>query len=680
MRSLADDLRRRDDEELSEFIRQRADAVNPIPADMSELASQASAAASVRYAIEKLAGPELRVLIALAVADQPASADVVLVPVEQQAELLRIVQRLWAIGLVWGPRPEGATSEVHVVTAARDAIGAQPELPATEVAGIDLSLRPITTSELPLANTLDGQGGQHALAAVTSLSTLAEHWSQHPPTSLKSGGLAVRDVNAVSELLGTDELTAAFWIEVAAEAGLVGPEDAASAKYAPTVYYDTWRLSDPGQQWAPVAAAWLRLDRDIDSVSGQTGDRLSVLAEQPGQAWRRELRSATLQLLSEVEPGQICEFPDLLEHLAERRPRARRDRLEVVCQSTLRESDLLGITARGAITALGRALVEPTVREEQLALKATAILPPVAEEFVAQADLTLVVPGPPSPALRRLLSLVADVESTGGAAVYRVTADSAARALGSGLSPADLIAELNTRSATPLPQPLEYMINDAARRHGGVRVGTTASWISSDDESVIAQLLSDPQAARLGLTRLAPSVIASTAPAEELMTLAASAGHIPTVVGADGESVPLSRPVHRSPDPARKDQPGVDDIFVVALTSALRRSELEEPAGVAIAAPRELPRMPTAATAQVLRRAQTQQVPVWVGYADNAGSMTRRLVDVVATDGGAISAFDHSHGRIRTLVLSRITGAVLAADIASADMDPVGTQDGSNSD
>ena len=268
------------------------------------------------------------------------------------------------------------------------------------------------------------------------------------------------------------------------------------------------------------------------------------------------------------------------------------------------ESDLLGITARGAITALGRALVEPTVREEQLALTATAILPPVAEEFVAQADLTLVVPGPPSPALRRLLSLVADVESTGGAAVYRVTADSAARALGSGLSPADLIAELNTRSATPLPQPLEYMINDAARRHGGVRVGTTASWISSDDESVIAQLLSDPQAARLGLTRLAPSVIASTAPAEELMTLAASAGHIPTVVGADGESVPLSRPVHRSPDPARKDQPGVDDIFVVALTSALRRSELEEPAGVAIAAPRELPRMPTAATAQVLRRAQ----------------------------------------------------------------------------
>ena len=121
------------------------------------------------------------------------------------------------------------------------------------------------------------------LAAVTSLSTLAEHWSQHPPTSLKSGGLAVRDVNAVSELLGTDELTAAFWIEVAAEAGLVGPEDAASAKYAPTVYYDTWRLSDPGQQWAPVAAAWLRLDRDIGFRQRPDRRSPSVLAEQPGR-------------------------------------------------------------------------------------------------------------------------------------------------------------------------------------------------------------------------------------------------------------------------------------------------------------------------------------------------------------------------------------------------------------
>ena len=675
MRSLADDLRCRTDAELSEFIRLRSDAVEPIPSDLAELASQASAAGSVRQAIDRLAAPDLLVLTALAGMPQPTSASAIDVPADQESALSEIVSRLWAAGLAWGPRPQGLDSELHIATAARDAVRdpAQPTAIGTAqpTPELDLQLRQVTQKPLPLPQTLDGQGGQHALAAVTALATIAESWSVQPPTCLKSGGLAVRDVNTASELLGTDERTAVFWLELAAEAGLIGLEDSAVPHFAPTVFYDSWRLSDPGHQWAPIATAWLRLDRDIETASGQSGERISVLGDAPGQPWRRELRAAVLQLLAEVEPGHVCEAPDLLVHLAERRPRARRDRLEIACQTTLREADLLGVVARGAMTGLGRALLDHGLRAEQLSAIASGILPPVAEEFVAQADLTLVVPGPPSPALRQLLGVIANVESTGGAAVYRVTPESASRALASGLSPADLLAELTTRSATPLPQPLEYLVNDAARRHGGVRIGTATSWISSDDEAILAGLLSHPHAARLGLTRLAPTVVTASVPAEELVAVAAELGHVPTVVGSDGESIPLRRPVHRAPDVARKDVVGVDDVFITALTSALRRSELDEPPGIDIPAPHELPRMPTAATAQVLRRSQAQQVPVWVGYADNAGSTTRRLIDVVAADGGAISAYDHSYGRIRTLVLSRITGAMLADDaMLPATMDP----------
>ena len=135
------------------------------------------------------------------------------------------------------------------------------------------------------------------------------------------------------------------------------------------------------------------------------------------------------------------------------------------------------------------------------------------------------------------------------------------------------------------------------------------------------------------------------------------------MVGADGESVPLSRPVHRSPDPARKDQPGVDDIFVVALTSALRRSELEEPAGwrlLLLVNCRACPRLRLRKFCAAPKPSRCR----FGGYADNAGSMTRRLLtwsqpmaepsvpSTIATAGS------------RTLVLSRITGAVLAADIA----------------
>lgn len=661
LRSLADDLRRRSDSELREFIRLRPDSVEPIPADISELAAHASSAGSVRRAIDSLAAPHLRMLTMLARVNQPASCAGITVPQEHVEQALQIVGQLWNAGLVWGDRPTAVDSQVNVVTAARDALAGAAETPSESA--LDLTIAPISSVPLPLAKTLDGQGGQHALAAVTTLAAIAEHWSVNPPSCLKAGGLSVRELNVVSELIGADELTAAFWIELAAQARLVGREDSGVAYYAPTVYYDTWRMLEPGHQWAPVATAWLRMNRDIDGMTSGVGERLSVLGEAPAHSWRAELRAAVLQVLGEVPEGHVCEYPELLEYLAERRPRARQDRLPLMAQSTLGEADLLGIVARGAMTGLGRALIDHRVSEAELAAVAASILPPVAQEFVAQADLTLVVPGPPSPSLRQLLNLVADVESTGGAAVFRVTPESAARALAHGLSPVDLIAELKTKSATPLPQPLEYLINDAARRHGGVRIGSGVSWISSDDEALLTAMVSHPRSTDLGLTRIAPTVLVSTSSSEPLLEFAASLGHIPTLVGEGGESVAVTRPAHRAPDPMLQVEAGVDEVFVVALATALRRSELEEPPGISIAAPHELPRMPTAATAQVLRRAQTTQTPVWVGYADNAGSMSRRLIDVVAADGGAISAFDHSHGRIRTLVLSRITGAVLADDV-----------------
>ncbi len=661
LRSLADDLRRRSDTELRDFIRLRPDTVEPIPADIAELASHASSAGSVRRAIDALAVPHLRMLTMLAHAPQPACGSVVPVACEQAGQAMEIVSQLWDSGLVWGVRPTGLDSDVNVVTAARDALMDSERDSAN--GPLDLTPTSITSIPLTLAKTLDGQGGQHALAAVTTLAVIGEHWSVNPPGCLKAGGLAVRELNAISELIGTDELTAAFWIELASAARLIGREESKNAYYAPTVFYDTWRQLDPGHQWAPVAAAWLRMDRNLDGMTSGVGERLSVLGEVASNTWRPELRTAVLNMLDDVGEGQVCEFPQLLEHLAERRPRARHDRLNLMAEATIREADLLGVVARGAITGLGRALIDKQIREEQLASIAREILPPVAEEFVAQADLTLVVPGPPSPSLRQLLNLVADVESTGGAAVFRVTAESAARALAGGLSPSDLIAELKTKSATPLPQPLEYLITDAARRHGGVRVGGAASWISSDDEALVTTMLAHPESVNLGLTRITPTVVISSALPGELLTFAASLGHIPTLVGDGGESVAVTRPAHRAPDPVLPVDQGIDDVFIAALATALRRSEIDEPAGVSIAAPHELPRMPTAATAQVLRRAQMEQAPVWVGYADNAGSMSRRLIDVVAADGGAISAFDHSHGRIRTLVLSRITGAVLADDI-----------------
>jgi hypothetical protein len=64
--------------------------------------------------------------------------------------------------------------------------------------------------------------------------------------------------------------------------------------------------------------------------------------------------------------------------------------------------------------------------------------------------------------------------------VYRVTERSVRRALDAGRSGTQLLAFVEQRSRTPVPQALRYMIEDAARRHGLLRAGAAASYLRCD--------------------------------------------------------------------------------------------------------------------------------------------------------------------------------------------------------
>src|SRR3712207_7812244 len=74
-----------------------------------------------------------------------------------------------------------------------------------------------------------------------------------------------------------------------------------------------------------------------------------------------------------------------------------------------------------------------------------------------------------------------DVESSGGATVFRVWESSVRRALDSGWSATDLHDFFARASRTPVPQALDYLIDDVARQHGRLRVGAIECCIRSDD-------------------------------------------------------------------------------------------------------------------------------------------------------------------------------------------------------
>jgi hypothetical protein len=127
-----------------------------------------------------------------------------------------------------------------------------------------------------------------------------------------------------------------------------------------------------------------------------------------------------------------------------------------------------------------------------------------------QADLTAVAPGYLAPVLTEKLLLMADAEGQGPATIYRFSPVPSAGPWTPGQDAAALLEFLREHSATAVPQPLQYLVEDTAARHGRLRVGAAASFVQSEDEAALLELLQGKPRG-LGLVRIAPTVLVSMA-------------------------------------------------------------------------------------------------------------------------------------------------------------------------
>ncbi|CAM5557692.1 helicase C-terminal domain-containing protein [Streptomyces griseomycini] len=374
---------------------------------------------------------------------------------------------------------------------------------------------------------------------------------------------------------------------------------------------------------------------------------------------------------------------------------------------TLDEAEMLGITGRGALSAHGRALLgapaprrpeaEPEGPGDKLpvhhrpapppvplspAEQATAaaaaarllapLLPEPLDHVLLQADLTAVAPGPLQRPLADVLGVLADVESKGGATVYRFTPGSVRRALDAGRTAADLHAFLAAHSRTPVPQPLAYLIDDVARRHGHLRVGAASAYVRCDDDAVLGEILADKRAAGLGLRRLAPTVLAAQADPAGLLEGLRAMGFAPAAESAEGD-VLITRadarrtPPRSAPEPVPDGPPVPDDTLLAAAVRAVRAGDL------AATAPRRptagdragndgLPRTGAAETLATLQAAVLTGEALWIGYVNAEGAASQRVIAPVRVEGGFVTAYDHTADGVRTYPLHRITGVAELAD------------------
>ena len=389
------------------------------------------------------------------------------------------------------------------------------------------------------------------------------------------------------------------------------------------------------------------------------------------------LRRQVLDLLVELPEGAGLDVVNAVVVLDDRQPRRRGDLRRQSVEATMAEATELGLVAGGALCSFGRVLLAPSAegpggRRARVIEVSTALvgaLPPDVDHVLIQADLTVVAPGPVSSDVARTLRLLADIESRGHATVYRITEQSLRRALDAGWDAASIHTALAEMSRTPVPQPLTYLVDDVARRHGAVRVGAAFAYVRCDNAETLTAALNDRQLRTLGLSRLADTVLVSQASPAELISALRSAGYAPAAEDPDGRVV-IRRPQDRRA-PSRRTTPVStrrlpENALVDAAIRSLRAGDRarEEGRGPTVVGPAAAPTdvsldrssMTSAAIVASLRGSLADNRPLWIGYADTDGTVTQQIVDPIRLGGGILTAFDHRTEQVRSFSVSRVTG------------------------
>ncbi|MDF6045630.1 helicase-associated domain-containing protein [Streptomyces sp. JH14] len=520
---------------------------------------------------------------------------------------------------------------------------------------------------------------REAAAASTSFAgqatVLLARCAERPVVALKSGGVGARELARLGKENGCEEAVVRLVLECAYAAGLVEYE---GTDLAVTDAYDVWASWEPAERLVLLLRAWWLLGLTPTGSRDEDGKAVPAVRRAAHCTGCATARQGVLSAAASLPPGHGARaVADLGSSVSWFRPLA--DELPddaTPFASVAREAELLGTVARGALTPLGAALLG----QDQAALRdhARRLLPDATDRARIGADLTAVVTGTPTAGLAALLDSLADRETRSAASVWRFSPASLRRALDAGHTPDRIEADLREVTDAALPQALSYLITDAARRHGRIRLAPAACALVSEDPALLVEVAAHRGLTRLGLRSVAPTVLLCRAEPDAALAALRAAGFSPVATADDG-SVRVERPGRR-----RVSQPAV---AATATVPAARRSVPEagrsaDLAARLLAAPDHAPQPCPGAgvpygsdteeildgTTDALPLADVRQLayaidegePITIEYIAASGSRTVRTVSELDFDPPYLYGYCHLRQDNRVFALSRIQ-AVLPA-------------------
>ena len=725
MRSFSDYLRSVDDAALLDLFTARPDLVTPVPPDIASLAVRACSAPSLARAIDSLNQWQFQVLEATASLNEPFLEKSVVTLTDKEAK--GALEHLVRIGLVYpsddgmrlptqlrdvigtepaglGPASMAKLKLSELDDAPADAkkvlerlIWGPPRGSVGDIKnpgpGVNWLLEkkflvPLDqrTVILPREVAIALRGGkihkerfikqpslsgakrderQINLAAIANVSTvlrwveeLLNFWADEPADALRAGGLGVRDLKIIATHLGVDESCTAFVTELAYLASLISID--ADDRILPSNKFDIWLMHTPADRWQMLASQWLITSRVSGLVGRVEAKNVAALGPELDRVNAARVRALTLELLRENQ-GIAPEWNSFKEVLSWRAPVRRNSSLQdELAEWTLREAEWLGITGQGALSKFGAQFLDgddlSSINED---------LPKTVDHILIQSDNTAIAPGPLEHEISQALAMMAEIESRGGATVYRFTESTIRRALDHGKTGDEIKTFLIKTSKTPMPQPLEYLIADVAKKHGKLRVGNTSSFIRCEDTALISQIMNDKKLEILALRRIAPEVVICDMDATDAMRVLRECGYLPAGESANGMILtgPRSNRALTKPRPPRVigevEIPDTETLktAIRALRtgekSTYRQTRLRQVASEALG---QLPRTTANETMDILNQFIIDEKTLSIGYADNNGGVTHRIIDPIRISAGALIARDHATGEVQSFRIPRITG------------------------
>lgn len=218
-----------------------------------------------------------------------------------------------------------------------------------------------------------------------------------------------------------------------------------------------------------------------------------------------------------------------------------------------------------------------------------------------------------------------------------------------------------------MPQPLDYLITDVAKRHGRLRVGSAHTYIRCEDEGIVTQILHDKKCENLRFRKIASQVLVTEFELNEVISELREYGYLPAAENASG--ILLSQPnLRRSksrPKPPRiiSEFSSPKEGVVLAAVKAIRageRSRRVEPIVSGTSSNETL-----ALINQYIEDGRT----LMISYADNNGGVSNRIIEPISISLGTLTARDETTGEITQFRIPRINGVAPSVSVTGNKAD-----------